>query len=364
MRKAKLDAALVHSNTKDPIFLGEGAWHDAWKVRKNSAVFVLRIPKETVYGQTVAYSEKTLQAEYGGTELYYCAVNKAVSGAAPEHYEFHVSPELTYTLETFAGKPIDLHAMPPETAFHIGQELGRIHRKTEDAAHDLSGFGYLDWTPETGLRGTFEGNAHKFLEEESKEQLADYEMLCITRPEFKNPIISEALQWAAELRQRRFTMPLLVNQDVSPENILVDGDRVRVIDPYPSIYYPRGMAGNFMNLYETLFIALADTERYRKHRFADCAGKLKMMAKGFLAGYSAGDPKIKSEVRGEQLLQLLESAYSHFCFMSEDISHGTKIRYGNKKKIAERFVLLSEELKALAIFQMDELSKLSIDKHL
>lgn len=355
MDGAKLEAALAHAGVREPIFLGEGAWHTAWKVQRGSGEFVLRIPKDTAYGKSILFNEQTLNADYSGTKLYYQSVNKATEGAAPEFYDFHVSPELTYTIETFAGNPIDLHTMTEERAFQTGYEVGKIHRKTEETQHGLDGFGYLTWTEEKGLHGTFDGDARKFLKEESEEHVADYETLCTACSEFKDTAVSRAIQLAVDLRNRQFAKPLLANQDVSPENILLDNGRIRLIDPYPNIYYPRGMAGNFMNLYETYFIALAHTQRYESHQFSKCTDQLKAMAKGFLDGYSAGELQVIREVRGEQLLQLLETAYSHFCFLSEEISEGTRIRYGNKSAIEERLLLLSRELKLLAASQISQL---------
>ncbi|MDQ0427251.1 hypothetical protein QOZ98_000076 [Planomicrobium stackebrandtii] len=305
----------------------------------------------------MAFNEAALRAEYGGTKLYYQSVNKANEGAAPEFYDFHVSPRLTYTLETFAGNPIDLHTVTEEMAFQTGLEVGKIHWQTEEIPHELDGYGYLAWTQDKGLHGAFDGNAREFLKEESKEHLADYSVLCTARSEFEDPVVSRAIQVAVELRNRQFKKPLLANQDVSPENILLNDGRVRLIDPYPSIYYSRGMAGNFMNLYETYFIGLADTERYRSHQFSKCADQLKAMAIGFLEGYSAGDLQVEREVRGEQLLQLLETAHSHFCLLSEEISEEKRIRYGNAAAIKERLVWLSEELKSLAADQISELEQ-------
>src|SRR5690606_17936667 len=134
-----------------------------------------------------------------------------------------------------------------------------------------------------------------------EEHLADYQALCAAYSEFEDKILFQTIQLAVDLRKKSFTKPLLVNQDASPENILISGTGVCLIDPYPSIYYARGMAGNFMNLYETYFIALADTERYKKHHFAACCRQLKMMARGFMEGYSAGNLQIAAEVRAEQL---------------------------------------------------------------
>lgn len=355
MDNLKLELAIRHAGVEAHVFLGEGAWHYAWKVRKNGADFVLRIPKETAYGKPVLYNEAVIKAEYGGTELYYASVNKAVKGAALEYFTYYVSEGLTYTLESFVGTQLDLSAMTEATAFQVGKDVGNIYRKTEEIPHGLEGFGFLAWSEANGLHGSIAGDAREGIKEESEEQLADYEVLCAARPEFKDERVERAIQLATELRLQRFTAPFLTNQDASPENILMHGDRVCLIDPFPIIYYPRGMAGNFMNLYETYFIALADTERYRKHEFGVHQVKLKGMAEGFLAGYSGGNAEIACEVRGEQVLQLLETAFSHLQLLQGDLSEEAEIRYGNKKDIAERLIGFSKELNRLAAFEFSPL---------
>lgn len=235
MESRRLKAILYHAGSEEIRYLGEGAWHHAWKVRKGSSELVLRIPKEVAYGKTVPYNVTAFKAEYGGTELYYRCVNKAVKGAAPPSFDFHIGPGQTYTLETFGGKRIDLHALSDEASFFIGEELGKIHRKTEAISHGLEGFGYLAWSEDKGLHGSFSSDPAEFLKKESEGYLADYETLCKTRPEFRDDGVLSALQAAACLRKKSFKEPVLVNQDASPENIVMDGHRVCVIDPFPSI---------------------------------------------------------------------------------------------------------------------------------
>lgn len=191
--KLKLEAAIIHAGVVAPEFLGEGAWHHAWKVRKNGSDWVLRIPKEIAYGQPVLYDEAVLKAEYGGTELYYAAVNQAVKGAAPMHYSFFVTEELTYTLESFAGTAIELAEINREAAFQLGQDIGEIYRETEKIPHGLSGYGFFAWSKEKGLRGSISGDAHLGLKEESEEQLADYEILCQVHPELKSEAVEKAI---------------------------------------------------------------------------------------------------------------------------------------------------------------------------
>lgn len=352
MREMRLEAALEHAGLVLVGFLGEGAWHYAWQVYRSAQQLVLRIPKTIAYGKQVAFDEVALKAEYAGTKLYYQTVNKAQVGAAPLFFDYYVTPELTYTIETYAGSQIDLHTITLEKAYKIGLQTGAIHKATEEIPHKLTGFGYLAWSEEKGLHGTFNGDVRKFIYEESEEHLADYQALCEAFPDYDDILVKKALQLAANLRKKAFIKPLLGNQDVSPENILCNGENVCLIDPYLSIYYARGMAGNFMNLYETYFVTLADTERYKKHHFQDCIENLRMIAKGFIEGYSAGNQQIVGEVRGEQLLQLLETAHSHFRLLSEDIASETEIRYGNKEQIKKRLVTLSKELKELATSQI------------
>lgn len=149
-------------------------------------------------------------------------------------------------------------------------------------------------------------------------------------------------------RNRRIISEKLVNQDVSPENILWGGDSVCVIDPYPIVYEPREMAGNFMNLYETLFRMLANTQRYKKHQFEKCEDILKDIATGFLDGYSDGDLAISQEVRGEQYLQLLETAYQHHCLLIRTMTSEDIIRYRDRNEIEERLAILDDEIKQFA----------------
>ncbi|TWT14621.1 hypothetical protein FQV28_01205 [Planomicrobium sp. CPCC 101079] len=341
-------------------FLGEGAWHHAWKINTGEQVLVLRIPKEIAYGKTVEFDKAALNAEYRGTALYYQTVNQAVRGAAPEYFRFYVSEELSYTLEAFAGERLNIHGLIDEEAFKIGENIGRIYRETEEVPHGLNGFGYLYWSEQDGLKGSLEGNPYDNLLEENEEQLADYQFLCQANPVIKEEKMSKAITEACDIRKRAFTKVSLSNQDASPENLVLSEGQVRIIDPYPIVYYARGMAGNFMNLYETLFALLADTERYGKLGYDKCAEILRWMAKGFLAGYSAGNEQVAREVRAEQLLQLLESAFSHQKMLDGELTKSMRIRYGNKEAIKKRLVLLCDELKKKSAEFLEKTSTRSV----
>lgn len=354
--KEKRIKAFRHAGVTEPIFLGEGAWHDAWKVSKDDRELVLRIPKEVAYGKPVLFDYDALMAEYAATKLYYQSVNRAFQGAAPNFFEFYVSAEFTYTLESFGGVPLSLPTMTKEQAVQVGSQIGEIYRKTDQIRHDVEGLGYLMWTDEKKLHGSLNGDLHTLIRQESTEHLADYKTLCAAYPEFKDDVVEQMLNAATALRNDQISVPSLVNQDASPENILLQGNRVCLIDPYPIVYAPRGMAGNFMNLYETFFVALSQTERYQRHRFDLCEAQLKGIAEGFLAGYSDGNPSIVREVRGEQLLQLLETAYLHHqLLLQEELTREDTIRYGSKEAITTRLFVLCDALKQFATSRLTEI---------
>ena len=336
-------------------FLGEGAWHTAWNVVIDGRDLVLRIPKDVAYGKPVPFDLEASRAEYEATKRYYEAVNEAVPGAAPDFFDYHVSAAVTYTVESFAGEPLSFHTLTDAQAVQIGIEVGAVYRKTDQIQHGIDGLGYLTWTEDRGLHGSLDVALHELVREESAEQLADYATLCEQHPAFQDDLVNDVLHKVTTLRNERVHVPSLVNQDASPENILLQHGRVRLIDPYPLVYTPLGMAGNFMNLYETAFVALADTERYRKHRFASYESKLKAIAEGFLTGYSDGDTTIVRDVRGEQFLQLLEMTYQHHQLSRQaELTRADVIRYGDMDAITARLSELGRALKPLALTYLAE----------
>lgn len=334
-------------------YLGEGAWHRAWKIASGENLFVLRIPKDVAYNSPVEFNEAILKAEYGGTELYYRNINSAVSSSAPESFIYYVSPELTYTLETYAGEALDLHRMSETHAYEIGMEVGEVYRKSEAIPYDLKGFGYLDWSKGEGLKGSQSGDPGTFFLEECEEHLEDYHTICKVEPDFADSVIKGAIAKAIEIRKCGFKGVQLTNQDASPENLVIHNGKIRLIDPYPIAYYGRGMAGNFMCLYETLFILLSETERYKKNRYDICSNTLKRLAEGFLSGYSASDETVIREVRAEQLLQLLDMVHVHQQMLADELTAMQQIRFGNKQDIENRLKILRVELKRYSAALLD-----------
>jgi len=348
-----LNKALQHSqsiNSKIEV-LGEGAWHQAWKLTNDQhKPLVLRIPKKIAYKKEVAFDEAALKAEYGGTEMYYRYVNQVVPGAAPEMFVYHVSKELTYTLESFAGHHVNLHDLNKDNAHQLGEEIGKLYRKVEQVDHGLEGIGYLTWNKESGLHGQFLSDFDKFIAEECQEVVDDYHELSTKRPLFDNSDLKKAIKKVCENRLNVISQPVLTNQDASPENWLLDNGQIRLIDPLPILYFGEVMAGNFMNLYETLFVELAHTERYERHRFHKCKETLQSIANGFIQGYCAQNHELITILRGEQLLQVLDSAVNHLRMLEEGLNQEQIIRYGPKEDVEARLTVFYKKLIELQKF--------------
>ncbi|WP_394188878.1 hypothetical protein [Paenisporosarcina quisquiliarum] len=342
-----LKNVLQHSNyiNSKAEYLGEGAWHQAWKLTGDQhEPLVLRIPKKFAYNKEVPYDEAALKAEYGGTDLYYRSVNQVVPGAAPEMFVYHVSVELTYTIESFAGNHVNLHTLSKDDALEMGEVIGQLYREVEQVDHGLEGLGYLTWNKERGLHGHFLSDFQEFIEDECKEVMDDYHELSLKRPIFDNPDLRDGIKKICETRLKAISHPVLTNQDASPENWLIDKGQIRLIDPLPILYFGEVMAGNFLNLYETLFVELSHTERYKKHQFNECQETLKGIADGFVKGYCAQNPDSIVILRGEQMLQVLDSAVNHVRMLEEGLNEEQIIRYGSKEDVGERLSVFHDKL--------------------
>jgi len=344
------EKALKHANYEYSTveYLGEGAWHRAWKVKNDKYdPVVLRVPKKIAYQKEVVYDETALKAEYGGTEIYYRCVNAVEVGAAPENFKNYVSAELTYTLESFAGNHVDLHQLNKEDAHMLGENIGQLYRKVEQVDHGIEGFGYLAWNEEQGIHGQFLSDFYGFIEEECQEVMDDYHELSVKNPLFKNPQLKEALLHICETRLKEITHPVLTNQDASPENWLLDKGQLRIIDPLPIVYFGEVMAANFLNLYETLFVELAHTERYGKHRFHECQEALQSIADGFIVGYCEEKSQLIALLRGEQLLQVLDSAIRHLRMLEAGMTEEQIIRYGSEEDVEKRLLAFDKKMNEL-----------------
>jgi hypothetical protein len=331
-------------------FLGEGAWHDAYLVESGNEQLVIRIPKDIAYGKKVDFNEQALLAEYGGQKAFYHHANSIQSGVAPTTFTYQVSPELTYTIESYVGERINLHNVKEEEAYEFGLQYGYLFKEMNRAKHNFSGFGYLKWNDEKKeVEGSFQRDITKFMQEENEEILADLSVLFQSNYPCNHRSIEQKLKYCLEGRTITDENISFTNQDTSPENILLKNNQIRLIDPFPVLYYGHAFAGNFLNNYESLFIALYNSPRYAKHRFDQVQSKLKAVAKGFINTYTNNDQEIRERVRKEQYIQLINTTVEHLNLVQNDVPLEKEMRYGTKQQIEKRIPEFLKQLEEFAV---------------
>ncbi len=345
MYRQELEKIIERHHFKgDVTFLGEGAWHDAFLIEDNHKKLVLRLPKKVAYGEKVEFNEREWRTEYEGQKLFYHHANQANSGIAPEYFDYYVDKECTYTLESFAGEKVDLHQLPLLKAYDIGAQYGEFFRKLNNHKHPLKGFGYLRWSQERfTVEGEMQSSVSAFMEEENKEILEeDFPYLSQSSYSFDREKIYDKLENCVATRS--ISNVSFTNQDTSPENILLQDNKIRIIDPYPVLYYGHTFAGNFLNNYDTLFIALHNSPRYKKHNFDQVSMKLKAIAQGFMEQYCLQDKETQVLVKREQYVQLFSTTVEHVKMVNDTLPISKVLRYGTKEQIEARIPLFLYEL--------------------
>ncbi|MBB6452287.1 hypothetical protein HNQ94_000732 [Salirhabdus euzebyi] len=332
-----------------PAFLGEGAWHYAFLATlKTGEQFVIRFPKEVAYGRKVEFDEKELRAEYGGTQAFYQFANQVQPHICPSFFTYYIHPELTYTMETFAGSTINLHALTETEAFEIGAQYGHFFMEMNKRPAPLEGIGYLAWDEHKNIiRGSHQSNISVFMEEENHELLEDLKVFKHASGTLK--IIEAKLKECLQTRNITEKNISFTNQDTSPENILIHHKQIKIIDPFPVLYYGHAFAGNFINNYQTLFLALHNSPRYKKHEFTKVQPILEAVANGFSNSYTGPDKEMGELVKREEFIQLFQTTVDHIRLSEGELPMEKQLRYGTIDVIQRRIPAF---LKKLEQFQL------------
>lgn len=349
----KLNLALEKSgyaslqSKKDFQLLGEGSWHEAYLVKPSREhSLVVRFPKKQVYGKTVLFNRHDMMSEYGGNGLYYQQANKIMPGICPEEYYFSVNSELTYTIESYMGQPINLSATNPSTAKEYGVQLGVFFKKMEEVEPGIEGLGHIIWNDD-GFEGIYKGKPQKIIDDEKSDIQSNWILLQKANFSFNRQAIQDKLSWCLE--KRSFPTISLTNQDTSPENMIIRNGRVHLIDPRPVLYSGVGAAGDFVNNYMTLFPTYYESPRYIKHQFHKHKDVLYALATGFERAYIDSSVERKAFLKIEQFLQLFSLCYSHYKVLCREIDTETYLRMGDRDVIESR---LSTYLKGLETFEL------------
>ena len=98
--------------------IGEGAWHHVYLAHlRGGDRLVVRIKKQEAYGRDVPFDETEFRSEYEAIGLYYRQANRCLSGVCPTTYEFHIDPGLTFTIESYMGRPLSPASLSRLQAF-------------------------------------------------------------------------------------------------------------------------------------------------------------------------------------------------------------------------------------------------------
>ncbi len=323
--------------------LGEGAWHFAYLVEKDS--LVLRIPKKVAYDQEVVFNRDELKTEYAGTKAFYSMANKAKKGICPEHFEYFVHDELTYTIESYLGKSTGLGDQTEEQAKRYGAELGEFFLALEGLEHPFDGIGYLKVGASGEVEGSLDMDLKACIIEETQEYLNDLNTLVSSNYKFDK---EKVLNKGKELLSNRSVdreKKVLTNQDTSPENIIFTSSGVGMIDPVPILYTGTSLAANYVFNYQSFFHTVHDTERYGKCQYHLHIAKLKSNAEGFIAGYTNGSQQKLQDLNVEVFIKLLSMAFTHHELLNMDaLSREQVIRFGTKEQIEKRLQIYLKEL--------------------
>ncbi|WP_233455032.1 hypothetical protein [Paenibacillus elgii] len=317
--KARIEAALqlagLGKNGLQVSYLAEGAWHEAYLISTTeTGPLVVRFPKPFSYGKPFVYNERELRAEYGGRGLYYRLANGVSEGICPPYYTYYVSPELSFTIETYSGQ---------------------FFRQMDRTTVELEGFGFLDWK-DGKLAGDHQQDFRAYWVEDTEGYLGSWERLERAGYGIEVVDVKRMLEEIVPFRLRRTPGLSLTNRDVSPENLIICEVGVRLIDPVPIVYDGLAFAGNVLNNFNTLFPSFHRSPRYERHRFDRYRPLLRAFADGFLEGYAQGDPEMVYALRVEQYLMLLDLTCDHIGLLEREMTEEAMLRYGDKAAVEER----------------------------
>jgi hypothetical protein len=323
--------------------LGEGAWHYAYLIEEEQ--LVLRIPKKIAYEKEVIFNRDELKADYAGTKTFYEHANRTGKRMCPAHYDYHVSEDLTYTIESYVGKSIGLAGQTPDQSKRYGRELGEFFLALEALDSPIPGIGYITVGEHGEIKGQYEGNLSAFIREETGEYREEWESLLESSYSFDKEKVRRTGEDLISARSFDREKRVLTNQDTSPENMIFTSNGVRMIDPFPIIYSGTSLAANYVFNYQTLFHSLQNTKRHGKNQYHLLIPQLKGSAEGFVEGYVNGSKQKWNDLNIEVYLKLVTMTHEHDQLLKqESLSREQVIRYGTKAQIQERIGVLLKEL--------------------
>jgi hypothetical protein len=328
--------------------IGEGAWHDVYKIeRTGEEDLVLRIKKKTAYGEQQDFNQLELMTEYESSKAYYKQANQCSFKICPTYFDYYLEDKRVFTVESYMGKGVKLETLRPSVAFTYGEELGIffkvMHRKTPD----MKGTGSLFWNG-THLEGREQQKTDQAWKKDNDFYKSILEKMSAAQFDFQTPKVFDRISHLIENRRKNPQKIALVNQDITPENIIFNNNRVFIIDPYPKLDFDLKYAGYFVFCYKFLLPAYSSAPRYKHHSYDKKHHILIQIADGFISGYiGTGDEHSAKRLMEEYILWTLLEAFEHYEVLSEnEVSNKILQQMGDKETIYVRLKLCFKELES------------------
>ncbi|MFJ7973532.1 hypothetical protein [Psychrobacillus sp. NPDC096389] len=325
--------------------IGEGAWHNVYKMKCHTEEdLVLRIRKKKAYGQFQVFKEIDLITEYESSKVYYKQANQCSFNICPSFFDYYIDESLVFTVESYMGEGKTLPTLSHSQAFSIGKKLGETFKFMQDINPDIKGFGDIIWSGNQ-LEGEVQQAANDFWQADNDYYLSILNSLSTSDLTFNRDKVGDMIFNLIENRRKKQQKIALVNQDVTPENIILNLDKVSLIDPFPKLDFDLKYAGYFVFCYKFLLPAYSNTTRYQKHAYDQYSKKLSRIADGFINGYILNNENLYKRIVDEYILWTLLEAYEHFEILNEnEVDSKTLQQMGDKKMIKSRLLLCLKEL--------------------
>ncbi len=327
--------------------IGEGAWHSVYRVtRLEDQDLVIRIKKNESYGELQPIDEQELITEYESTKAYYLHANNSYQDSCPTFYQYFIEEDLVFTVETFMGHGTDLLSLHKDVADSYGKQLGQIYHHIHNRKISIEGFGELYWDGKT-LRGS---DLDALWQEENEQLLTALDILIHSDLHFDKEKVGKHIHALIENRRTQVQNIALVNQDVTPENLILTTDHIAIIDPFPKIDFDLKYAAYFVFCYKFLLPAFSNAPRYIHHAYEEKSSILNEIADGFINGYffDLDEDEFITQSRrllDEYTLWVLQEAYEHYEILQQPhLNPKTTQQMGDREMITTRLHLCLEEL--------------------
>ncbi|WP_226036564.1 hypothetical protein [Aquibacillus saliphilus] len=333
--------------------IGEGAWHTVYKLdRIDNDDLVLRIKKKRAYGEIQHFDENELITEYESTRAYYKQANKSFQNICPTYFKYFIERDLVFTAETYMGNGQELSLLKQIEAFAYGKKLGQSFNQIHRNKPEIKGFGDLHWNGKY-LSGGNHQKIQQIWEKDNNSYLKVLDSLYVSKLNFNREIVSEKVKNLIENRRKYVQTISLVNQDITPENLIVSFDRVSIIDPLPKLDFDLKYAAYFVFCYQFLLPSYSNSPRYLNNAYEEKRSILNEIAVGFKQGYfyncNSDEHRVQlKRLKDEYILWMLLETFEHYEVLNKtQQSDKVSQQMGSKEVIRDRLDLCLDELEIL-----------------